>query len=65
MKAIAKRMNTGKYKIDLPSDNTAADITVVLIVEIDKKEKSIADFGAKMKTTIDWLAYQKTRNEWS
>lgn len=39
MKAIAKRMKIGKYKIDFPIDNTAADITVVLIVEIDKKEK--------------------------
>jgi hypothetical protein len=24
-----------------------------------KKKKSIADFVGKMKTTIDWLAYQK------
>ena len=69
IKAIAKRMKTGKYKIDLPIDNIAAAITVMVIVDIDKKEKrkkSIADFAGKMKTNIDWLAYQnKIRHEWS
>ena len=41
----------------------------MVIVEIDKKikhKKSIADFAGKIKTNIDWLAYQKKiRNEWS
>ena len=62
-------MKTGKYKIDLPIDNNAAEISVMVIVEIDKKiknKKSIADFAGKIKTNIDWLAYQKKiRNEWS
>ena len=59
MNAIAKRMKTGKYKIDLPIDNNSAEIAVMVIVEVDKKKKSIADFAGKVKTTIDWLAYQK------
>ncbi len=58
IKAIAKRMKTGRYKIDLPIDTNAAAITVMVIVEIDKKEKNIADFAGKMKANIDWLAYQ-------
>ena len=64
IKAIAKRMKTRRYKIDLPFDTNAAAIRVMLIVEIDKK--SIAEFAGKMKTDIDWLAYQnKIRHEWS
>ncbi len=44
MNAIAKRMKTGKYKIDLPIDNNAAEIAVIDIVEIDKKEKKHCRF---------------------
>ena len=32
-------MKTGKHKIDLPIDNNAAEITVMVIVEIDKKKE--------------------------
>ena len=38
MNAIAKRMKTGKYKIDLPIDNNSAEIAVMVIVEVDKKK---------------------------
>ncbi len=68
IKAVAKRTKTGKYKIDLPIDNDAAEVPVMVIVEAAKKEKSkktIADFAGKMKSNIDWVAYQKKiRNEW-
>lgn len=40
IKAIAKRMKTRIYKIDLPFDTNAAAIRVMLIVEIDKKKHS-------------------------
>jgi hypothetical protein len=40
IKAIAKRMQTGRYKINLPIDTNAAAIRVMVIVEIDKKEKT-------------------------
>jgi len=68
IKAVAKRTKTGKYKIDLPIDNDAAEIAVMVIVEAVKKEKSkktLADFAGKMESNIDWIAYQKQiRNEW-
>ena len=34
-------MKSGKYKIDLPINNDAAEITVMVIVEEQKKEKKI------------------------
>ncbi len=68
IKAIAKRTKTGKYKIDLPIDNDAAEIAVMVIVEAVKKEtpkKTIADFAGKMKWKGDPIAYQNSvRNEW-
>ncbi len=68
IKAIAKRTKTGKYKNDLPIDNDAAEIAVMVIVEAVRKEKTkktIADFAGKLKSNIDWVAYQKKiRNEW-
>ncbi len=68
IKAIAKRTKTGKYKIDLPIDNDAAEIAVMVIVEVVKKEtpkKTIADFAGKMKWQGDPIAYQNSiRNEW-
>ncbi len=68
IKAIAKRTKSGKYKIDLPIDNDAAEIAVMVIVEAVKKEKknkTIADFAGKMKWQGDPIAYQKSiRNEW-
>jgi hypothetical protein len=67
IKAIAKRTKTGKYKIDLPITNIAQEIEVLVIVEQIKvkSKKTLADFAGKMKSNIDWLAYQKEiRNEW-
>jgi len=68
IKAVAKRTKTGKYKIDLPIDNDAAEIAVMVIVEAVKKEKSkktLADFAGKMESNIDWNRLSKTiRNEW-
>jgi len=68
IKAVAKRTKTGKYKIDLQIDNDAPEIAVMVIVEAvkkEKKKKTIADFAGKMKSNIDWVAYQKKiRNEW-
>jgi hypothetical protein len=67
IKAIAKRTKTGKYKIDLPITNIAEEIEVLVIVEQakEKSKKTLADFAGKMKSNIDWLAYQKEiRNEW-
>ncbi|MEP7143954.1 MAG: hypothetical protein ABI707_13825 [Ferruginibacter sp.] len=39
IKAIAKRTKPGKYKIDLPINNTAEEIAVMVIVDEGKKEK--------------------------
>lgn len=68
IKAIAKRTKTGKYKIDLPIDNDAAEIAVMVNVDAvkkEKKKKTIADFAGTMKSNIDWIAYQKKiRIEW-
>ena len=41
IKVIAERMKTGKYPIDLPSENTAAAITGKVIVEIEKKHRRL------------------------
>lgn len=69
IKAIAKRTKSGNYKIDLPINNNAEEIAVMVIVEAvkkEKKKKSIEDFAGKMKSNIDWIAYQKKiRNEWT
>jgi hypothetical protein len=69
IKAIAKRTKSGNYKIDLPINNNAEEIAVMVIVEAvkkEKKKKSIEDFAGKMHSNIDWIAYQKKiRNEWS
>jgi hypothetical protein len=69
IKAIAKRTKTGKYKIDLPINNDAEEIAVMVIVDAvkkEKKKKSIEDFAGKMQSNIDWIAYQKKiRNEWT
>ncbi len=68
IKAIAKRTKSGKYKIDLPLDNTADEVAVMVIVEElikEKKKKTLEDFAGKMNSNIDWIAYQKKiRNEW-
>jgi len=68
IKAVAKRTKTGKYKIDLPIENDAEEIAVMVIVEALKKEKTkktIADFAGKMKWQGDPIAYQNSvRNEW-
>jgi hypothetical protein len=68
IKAIAKRTKPGKYKIDLPINNDAEELSVMVIVKAVKKEKkrkTIADFAGKMQSNIDWIAYQKEiRNEW-
>lgn len=67
IKAIARRTKTGKYKIDLPITNDADEVEVMVIVQQEKikSKKTIADFSGKMKTNIDWVAYQKEiRNEW-
>ena len=40
IKTIANRMQTGRYKIDLPIDTNTAAVRVMVIVEIDKKEKT-------------------------
>ena len=41
IKVIAERMKTGKYPIDLPSENTAAAITGTVIDEIKKKHRQL------------------------
>jgi 4-hydroxy-3-methylbut-2-enyl diphosphate reductase IspH len=67
IKAIAKRTKTGKYKIDLPITNDADEVEVMVIVQEkkSKSKKTLADFAGKMKSNIDWVAYQKEiRNEW-
>ncbi len=68
IKAIAKRMKKGNYKIDLPINTDTAEIAVMVIVEEVKKQKNkktIEDFAGKMQSNIDWLSYQKKiRNEW-
>ncbi len=67
IKAIAKRTKTGKYKIDLPATITQDEVEVMVQVlePILKIKKSTADFAGKMKSNIDWMAYQKEiRNEW-
>jgi hypothetical protein len=68
IKAIAKRTKTGKYKIDLPINNDAEEIVVMVIVNAvkkEKKKKSVADFAGKLKWKGDPIAYQKSiRNEW-
>ena len=47
IKAIAKRTKTGKYRIDLPINNDAEEIAVMVIVAAVKKEKSIEEFCRK------------------
>ncbi len=67
IKAIAKRTKTGKYKIELPITNDAAEVEVMVIVQEEKikSKKTLADFAGKMKSNIDWVSYQKKiRNEW-
>ncbi len=67
IKAIAKRTKTGKYKIELPITNDAAEVEVMVIVQEKKikSKKTLADFAEKMKSNIDWGSYQKKiRNEW-
>ncbi len=67
IKAIAKRTKTGKYKIELPITNDAAEVEVMVIVQEEKikSKKTLADFAEKMKSNIDWGSYQKKiRNEW-
>jgi hypothetical protein len=67
IKAIAKRTKTGKYKIELPITNDAAEVEVMVIVQQEKikSKKTLADFAGKMKSNIDWVSYQKKiRNEW-
>jgi 4-hydroxy-3-methylbut-2-enyl diphosphate reductase IspH len=67
IKAIARRTKSGKYKIDLPITNDADEVEVMVIVqqEKSKSKKTLADFAGKMKSNIDWVAYQKEiRNEW-
>ncbi len=67
IKAIAKRTKTGKYKIELPITNDAAEVEVMVIVQQEKikSKKILADFAEKMKSNIDWVSYQKKiRNEW-
>lgn len=67
IKAIAKRTKTGKYKIELPITNDAAEVEVMVIVQQEKikSKKILADFAEKMKSNIDWGSYQKKiRNEW-
>lgn len=68
IKAIARRTKAGRYKIDLPINNSAAEIAVMVILEDEKKEKKkkiIEDFAGKLKWKGDPLAYQKSiRNEW-
>ncbi len=66
IKAIAKRTKTGKYKIELPITNDAAEVEVMVIVQEEKikSKKTLADFAEKMKSNIDWGSYQKKiRNE--
>ena len=67
IKAIAKRTKTGKYKIDLLITNDADEVEVMVIVQQQKikSKKTLADFAGKMKSNIDWVAYQKEiRNGW-
>lgn len=55
IKAIAKRTKTGKYKIELPITNDAAEVEVMVIVQQEKikSKKTLADFAGKMKSNID------------
>ena len=67
IKAKAVRTKSGKYKINLPISTMAAELDVMVIVEQQKPKdkKTFADFAGKMKSNIDWTAYQKKiRNEW-
>lgn len=67
IKAVAKRTKSGKYKIDLPIDDDAAEIEVLVIVEEkkSKSKKTLADFAGRLEWKGDWVAYQKKiRNEW-
>ncbi len=67
IKAIARRTKSGKYKIDLSIANDADEVEVMVIVQQEKikSKKTLADFAGKMKSNIDWVAYQKEiRNEW-
>ncbi len=67
IKGIAKRTKTGKYKIELPITNDAAEVEVMVIVQQEKikSKKTLADFAGEMKSNIDWGSYQKKiRNEW-
>ena len=67
IKAIAKRTKTGKYKIDLLITNDADEVEVMVVVQQQKikSKKTLADFAGKMKSNIDWVAYQKEiRNGW-
>ena len=68
IKAIAKRMKKGNYKIDLPINTDAAEIAVMVVkeeIKKEKKKKTIEDFAGKLKWKGDPVAYQKSiRNEW-
>ena len=67
IKAIAKRTKSGKYKIDLLITNDADEVEVMVVVQQQKikSKKTLADFAGKMKSNIDWVAYQKEiRNGW-
>lgn len=68
IKAIAKKTKSGKYKIDLPIDNTADEIEVMVIINkpVIKGNKTTADFAGKMEWKGDPIAYQKMiRDEWN
>jgi IS30 family transposase len=67
IKAIAKKTKTGKYKIDLPINNNADEVEVMVIVEQKKtkSKKTLADFAGKLHWKGDAVAYQKMlRDEW-
>lgn len=67
IKTVAKRTKSGKYKIDLPIDDDAAEIEVFVIVEEkkSKNKKKLADFEGRLEWKGDPVAYQKMiRNEW-
>ncbi len=61
IKGIAKRTKTGKYKIELPITNDAAEVEVMVIVQQEKikSKKTLADFAGKMKSNIDWVLTKK------
>jgi hypothetical protein len=60
------KTKTGKYKIDLPINNNADEVEVMVIVEQKNKgKKTLADFTGKLQWKGDAVAYQKMlRDEW-